>query len=147
MVGELLADLQFQLAQRADRQGMDLAWAAAVGDAAAHPIGARQGTVLASICSELLRNAMQHPRASQTTFALRIASGQFTLTATNNGILTEPSQWRAGLGTTSIRRRINDLQGQCHWQAQTGGGVVFEAQWPLDAWLHGETGEFVATPP
>ncbi len=57
---------------------------------------------------------------------------------------TDPAQWTSGLGTTSIRRRVYDLQGQCNWQARSGGGVQFEASWPLNTWLSADTGAFMA---
>ena len=149
-LGNLLADLQYQLAQRADRHGLVFDWVARMGAADTSAISSRQGTVLASICSELLRNAMQHPQTSTMQFDLSVTAidGQATLQlrACNDGALTEPEKWLPGLGTTSIRRRVHDLQGQCSWAARAGGGVVFTGQWSLDAWLYGDTGSFVVTP-
>ena len=149
-LGDLLADLQYQLAQRADRHGITFDWVTHMGAAETHAISSRQGTVLASICSELLRNAMQHPQTTAMQFDVGIVltQGQATLQlrASNDGGLTDPDKWAPGLGTTSIRRRVHDLQGQCSWSAQAGGGVVFRAQWSLNEWLHSETGGFVPTP-
>ena len=139
---ELLADLQYQLAQRADRHGLEFDWRIEVGDASGSAIGSRQGTVLASICSELLRNAMQHPQTSAMQFDLRVVTAdgveKLQLRAANDGAATDPENWAAGLGTTSIRRRVHDLQGQCSWVAQAQGGVSFHAQWSLARWLQGD---------
>ena len=149
-LGELLADLQYQLAQRADRHGLVFQWSANMGDASTCSISSRQGTVLASICSELLRNAMQHPRTSAMQFELTvIAAGDdatIQLRAINDGDITDPEKWVAGLGTTSIRRRVHDLRGQCSWTAQALGGVQFCAQWSQGQWLHGDAGNFSVTP-
>ena len=149
-LGDLLADLQYQLAQRADRHGISFDWVASIGPASSYTIGSRQGTVLASICGELLRNAMQRPQTTVMQFDLCVerVDGQdaLKLRASNDGASTEPDTWVSGLGTTSIRRRVHDLQGQCGWTAQTGGGVVFSAQWALSAWLYGDTGGPVVTP-
>ncbi len=142
---ELLADLQYQLGQRAERGGIDLHFAAQLPpDQATLQIGSRQSTVLASICSELLRNAMQHKGTRQVQFRIAIIDWQFHLRCTNDGPPTDPAQWTSGLGTTSIRRRVYDLQGQCNWQARSGGGVQFEASWPLNTWLSADTGAFMA---
>jgi two-component system, NarL family, sensor histidine kinase DevS len=142
---ELLADLQYQLSQRAERSGIELRFETQLSaDPSNIQIGSRQSTVLASICSELLRNAMQHPGVRQVRFALTLQNGQLGLRCDNDGATTEPSQWKSGLGTTSIRRRVHDLQGQCDWQARAGGGASFSASWPLSSWLSADTGSFMA---
>jgi signal transduction histidine kinase len=138
---ELLADIQYQLGQRAERANLDLDWHADLQDKQL-VIGSRQSTVLASICSELMRNAMQHSGVQRIGIELSTAGAVFSLVCINDGALTDPTQWVRGLGTTSIRRRVHDLQGQCDWQAIAGGGVRFSATWPLHAWLAGDTGAF-----
>jgi signal transduction histidine kinase len=145
LLPELLADLQYQLGQRAERGGIDLRFATLLPpDQATIQIGSRQSTVLASICSELLRNAMQHRGVRHIEFDVKLEAGQLILRCHNDGDATDPAQWKHGLGTTSIRRRVNDLQGQCDWLASAGGGVSFKASWPLAAWLSADTGAFMA---
>ncbi len=141
-LGDVLADIQYQLAQRAERQSVGFEWQVDIYNARDNTVGSRQATVLASICSELMRNAMQHSRIGYVHFAMASQAGQWQLICTSDGAVTDPSQWSAGLGTTSIRRRVHDLQGQCSWAARAGGGVSFKASWPLDAWLHSDTAAF-----
>jgi signal transduction histidine kinase len=142
-LAELLADIQYQLGQRAERADIDLQWHTELPASENHLlIGSRQSTVLASICSELLRNAMQHTAVAHVAFRVVLSNGQLQLTCTNDGAETDPSQWVNGLGTTSIRRRVHDLQGQCDWLAREGGGASFQASWPLAAWLSADTGAF-----
>jgi signal transduction histidine kinase len=147
-VKDLLADLQYQLAQRAERRSLGFEWTVDLGPMGAETIGSRQGTVLASIASELLRNAMQHPRTKVVSFELSsvLVGGVTTMSlqVRNDGEATDPASWDAGLGTTSIRRRVHDLQGRCSWIAQGGGGVIFAAQWPVSAWLNGDTSSLEA---
>jgi signal transduction histidine kinase len=140
----LFADLQYQLAQRADRQSVAFDWQCDLGGAAQEGVGARQATVLASICSELLRNALQHGSVSNVQFRFFIREGSFHMACTSDGEHTNPQQWTAGLGTTSIKRRVHDLQGQCSWAGQSTGGIVFEAHWSVAVWLQGDTGAFFA---
>lgn len=135
-LNDMLADLQYQLAQRADRNGIELSWAASLGPFGEQTLSSRQSTVLASIGSELLRNAMQHKSAKAIQFDLRIVKDLMLWQVANDGDLTDPNLWKHGLGTTSIRRRINDLQGYCAWAAKPGGGVIFSAQWPAEAMFH-----------
>jgi two-component system, NarL family, sensor histidine kinase DevS len=142
-LGELLADIQYQLGQRAERADIDLLWQTTLAPAEATTmIGSRQSTVLASICSELLRNAMQHEGTRQVRFSIGLKDWRLSLQCHNDGAPTEPAQWASGLGTTSIRRRVHDLQGQCEWLSRAGGGVMFQASWPLMAWISADTGAF-----
>lgn len=135
---ELLSDLRYQLALRAERHGLDFDWTAALTDVTEHTLGARQGTVLASICSELLRNAMQAGTAKRVQFVVQANALSFNLQVSNDGAVTNPQLWQPGLGSNSIRRRVNELQGQCAWHAREGGGVDFLANWPMRAWLHAD---------
>ena len=145
---ELIADLQYQLSQRAERSGIELMFDTQLphGEVVVQ-IGSRQSTVLASICSELLRNAMQHPGISTVSFAVQLQDGMLRLECESDGDPTDPTLWKSGLGTTSIRRRVYDLQGQCNWTARQGigeSGVKFQASWPLASWLSADTGAFMA---
>ena len=132
---ELLADLQYQFAQRADRDDLEFDWQSNLGDHNDDIISGHQASLLASMGSELLRNVMQYQAATAISFDLRIANSQVNWIVTSNGSVTDPSTWKSGLGTTSIRRRVNDLGGSCSWQSRPAGGVVFSAQWPLDRLL------------
>ena len=145
-LAELLADIQYQLGQRAERADTELVWQTTLAPAeGATMIGSRQSTVLASICSELLRNAMQHQHIRRVEFCISLQQGQLSLQCSNDGAPTDPAHWASGLGTTSIRRRVHDLQGQCAWRVRAGGGAIFQASWPLHAWLVGDTGAFQTT--
>jgi signal transduction histidine kinase len=142
-LSELLADIQYQLGQRAERADIELGWETTLPAAdSATMIGSRQSTVLASICSELLRNAMQHQGVRQVHFHIGLADWTLQLQCDNDGAPTDPMQWKSGLGTTSIRRRVHDLQGQCAWASRSGGGASFSANWPLMSWLSADTGAF-----
>lgn len=132
---ELLADLQYQFAQRADRDDLEFDWQSNLGNHRDDVISGHQASLLASMGSELLRNVMQHPAATTISFVLNIENSKVNWVVTSNGSLTDPAMWKGGLGTTSIRRRVNDLGGTCSWQSRLGGGVVFNAQWPLNRLL------------
>jgi signal transduction histidine kinase len=140
---ELLADIHYQLDQRADRASLELDWHAQLPPRLQGTVvGSRQSTVLVSICSELLRNAMQHQGVSRVRIELALDDGLLRLECSNDGAPTDPSQWHSGLGTTSIRRRVHDLQGQCEWRSRPAGGAVFLAHWPLGTWLQDDPSSF-----
>jgi signal transduction histidine kinase len=133
---ELIADLRYQLAERAERQGLSFRFDAEVSKNGELQIGSRQGTLLNSICSELLRNAMQHQPTTNIAFSFRIDGGRAYLRVENDGQLSNPKNWTPGLGMTSIRRRIHDLDGQCCWTAGVDtSGILFIAEWQLSKWL------------
>lgn len=144
---ELLADIHFQLRERAERVSLDLQWRAQLSpEIESTVIGPRQCTLLVSICSELLRNAMQHESVTEIQFGISAGIERFDLECSNDGRPTEPSQWISGLGTSSIRRRVHDMRGQCEWRGRLHGGVVFSANWAFENWLnagrHPEFGSF-----
>ena len=85
---------------------------------------------------------MQHAGVRQVVYRIGLADWTLQLACENDGALTDPAQWQSGLGTTSIRRRVHDLQGQCAWRARAGGGAVFQASWPLAHWLSADTGAY-----
>jgi signal transduction histidine kinase len=130
---EIVADLRYQLAERAERQALSFGFEATLGDAGQLQMGSRQGTLLNSICSELLRNAMQHPPTTRIAISLRVGEGNVHLFSENDGQSVHPDCWKAGLGMTSIRRRVNDLGGHCQWSG--GNSIRFNAHWPLSNWF------------
>jgi signal transduction histidine kinase len=135
-LNELIADLRFQIGQRAERAELTLDWRCTLGDVEKNLlIGSRQSTVVVSICSELMRNAMQHPQVTQVGFAIDVSEAEVRISSFNDGQSTDPILWTHRLGTTSIRRRVHDLQGECTWLARAGGGVVFTTRWPLAIWI------------
>ena len=134
-LAELIADLQYQFAQRADRDDLEFDWQSDLGDHQDDVISGHQASLLASMGSELLRNVMQHPASTMIRFELRIEDSQVYWVVTSDGSQTDPTTWKSGLGTTSIRRRVNDLGGRCSWQSRPDGGVIFSAQWPLNRLL------------
>jgi signal transduction histidine kinase len=137
---DLIADLRYQLAERAERQGLSFRFDAQLAQEAELQIGSRQGTLLNSICSELLRNAMQHQPTTSIRFGFRIDGGKAYLRVENDGQFSNPDDWTPGLGMTSIRRRVNDLNGQCRWTVDGNpGGILFTADWPLSTWFGTET--------
>ncbi len=136
-LNDMMADLRYQLAERAERQGLRFEFQVMLTKEGELQIGSRQGTLLHSICSELLRNAMQHQPTTVIRFSFQIADGQAYLRSENDGEYSDPKQWKQGLGMTSIRRRVNDLGGHCQWTGEPG--IVFSAQWPISKWLGTET--------
>jgi signal transduction histidine kinase len=141
-LNELIADLRYQLAERAERQSLSFRFDAELSKVGDWQIGSRQGTLLNSICSELLRNAMQHQPTTSIAFSLRIDGITAYLRVENDGQFSNPDSWKPGLGMTSIRRRINDLNGYCHWTAGLdSNGILFFAEWPLATWFGSKDAE------
>jgi signal transduction histidine kinase len=140
LLTELLADIHFQLRQRAERASVELIWHTTLPTTEQTTlVGSRQSTVLASVCSELMRNAMQHAGVGRVSLEVHVDTDHLRLVCVNDGAMTDPLQWVSGLGTTSIRRRVHDLQGHCAWSSEHEGGARFVAQWPLSNWLGAET--------
>jgi signal transduction histidine kinase len=141
-LNDLIADLRYQLTERAERQSLYFHFDAELSKVGEQQIGSRQGTLLNSICSELLRNAMQHQPTTSIAFSFRIDGITAYLRVENDGQFSDPSSWKPGLGMTSIRRRINDLNGYCRWTAGLdSNGILFFAEWPLATWFGSKDAE------
>lgn len=90
---------------------------------------------IGSICTELIRNALQHSGVEGITLALHIGQEQLQLTVENDGDPTDPAQWKEGLGIVSMRRRFADLGGSITWHRQQHAGVRCTAAFPIAQWL------------
>ena len=96
---------------------------------------------------ELVRNALEHAQpATLNLHWTHQASTQhherLGLEVRHDGRFVSPEQWAPGLGVTSVRRRVAELEGHCQWRIASPGShqgprwLVFEASWPthvLDA--------------
>lgn len=135
ILADLVADINYILAERCEVQGVDYQSEFDIDSEAEKLVSARGATMFSSIMSELLRNALQHEGTRNVYLSVMVLQNQLCIELENDGATTEPATWELGLGTISIKRRINDVNGDILWSARQGGGVICTASWDMTTWL------------
>lgn len=130
--GERLADLRWDLNQRANTGGAALVWQVNVPS---DILGARAKTEasvsLGAIFSELMRNAIVHAHPADIELSINVAEPDWQCSFRHPSP-NDALPWREGFGVSSIRRRVLELGGHCAWSEPSSGAyVVFSATLPL----------------
>lgn len=115
--GERLADLRWDLTERARSGGATLNWQVQIERTVLDSKARTEASVsLGAIGSELLRNAIEHsvPREIGFSITLKDSHWQLVFHHPSTGS-TRP--WSAGFGMNSIRRRVSELGGSCEWRS------------------------------
>lgn len=148
-INYLLADLNYQMAQRCEIKGVtfELTYDLVVDEAdtpssskttvnsiANHQLTSRCATTLTSIFNELIRNALAHDGVSQIKCRCYLNQDQFVIEVSNDGITVDRDAWKSGFGIASIKRRVHDWQGSVYWHAIHTGGVSCDIRIPLRSW-------------
>lgn len=135
LLSELVADINYSLAERCEVADVSYVSHLELDAVASHPVPARSATMLSSVLSELLRNALQHEGVSHIELSISSTVETLYISFENDGELTDPSTWKTGLGTVSMKRRVNEVAGYIEWMAREQGGVVCKLSWPIKHWL------------
>lgn len=135
LLSELIADINYSLAERCEVADIDYFAKIDIEHIASHVVSARSATMLTSVLSELHRNALQHTGVKKIELIMTTSSETLCIQFKNDGAMTNPDTWRTGLGTVSMKRRINEVKGHISWVSQEQGGVVCQLSWPITTWL------------
>ncbi len=89
-----------------------------------------QWSALTRILRELVNNTLSHAKATHVKVELSLLDDNMRLVVTDNGIGSDPAQWKHGLGLGGVRKRVKQLGGQVTWQSQEKGGISCEVHVP-----------------
>lgn len=92
--------------------------------------------VLYRVAQEAVRNATTHAAAKHIRLSLRRDATSATLNVHDDGTgfdLADAQKRRHGIGLTSMRERVDLLNGQFHVKTAKGSGTTISATVPLDA--------------
>jgi signal transduction histidine kinase len=92
--------------------------------------------VLYRVAQEAVRNATTHASARRVRVSVQQTGDEATLSVHDDGVgfdLAEAEAHRAGLGLTSMRERVDLLDGQLEINSAKGNGTTISATVPLDA--------------
>jgi len=103
-----------------------------------HPLhaGAPGGTALGPDAQEAVRNATTHASPRRIRMSVHSAGEEATLSVHDDGVgfdLADAHARRAGMGLTSMRERVDLLDGHLDIHTAKGSGTTISATVPLDA--------------
>ena len=129
-LGDVLADIRSEAAQRLSAVGIDLAWEA--DEALPDPmLDNARALHLHRIVRESLSNTIRHAQARQVRVRVRAARGELLLELTDDGSGVG-GHVRAGAGMRGMQDRAGALDGQIDWVAGTAGGAKVLLRVPLE---------------
>jgi len=92
--------------------------------------------VLYRVAQEAVRNATTHASPRRIRMSVQQASEEATLSVHDDGVgfdLADADARRAGMGLTSMRERVDLLDGHLDIHTAKGSGTTISATVPLDA--------------
>ncbi|MDD5391473.1 MAG: hypothetical protein PHE17_00505 [Thiothrix sp.] len=110
-----LADWRAEIADRAEAAGVQLRWQQS-GDIAPHLLTSKQVLEITQLLREAISNALKHAAPHTVSLQFVVQQGQLHILIGNDGKVSEPSEWKAGTGLTTLRSRTQQL----------GGGIQFQ---------------------
>jgi len=84
------------------------------------------------IASEAIHNVVKHAQATHCVVEIQVATGQLTLTVTDDGKKL-PANHTAGIGLRSMQERAAELGGTFSIQASDEGGIQILVRLPLES--------------
>lgn len=129
-LGDVLADIRSEAAQRLSAVGIGLAWDAP-DDLPDPTLDTARALHLHRIVREALSNAIRHAQAHRVRVRVRAHAGDLLLDVTDDGGGVDQVA-RAGSGMRSMRDRATELEGRIDWVAGTEGGAKVILRFPLD---------------
>lgn len=129
-LGDVLADIRSEAAQRLAVVGIGLAWEAPE-DLPDPMLDRGRALHLHRIVREALSNTIRHAQASKVRVRVRAARGELLLDITDDGSGVA-AVVRAGAGMRGMRDRAGALDGRIDWADGTAGGAKVLLRMPLE---------------
>ena len=131
-LGDVLADIRNEAAQRLAAINIDLAWQEI--DALPNPpLDTERALHLHRIVREAISNTIRHAQARRLRVRLRFSGGRLDLELTDDGEGVDATTARAGTGMRSMRDHAAELAGDIRWTTGSGGGTKVLLSMPLQA--------------
>lgn len=130
-LGDVLADIRGEAAQRLAAVGIGLAWQE-LDELPDPPLDSERALHLHRIVREAISNVIRHAQARRLRVRLRFSGGQLGLELTDDGEGVESSPGRAGAGMRSMRERAAELEGDIRWTPGTEGGTKVLLSMPIE---------------
>ena len=129
-LGDVLADIRGEAAQRLAAVGIALRWDEA-DDLPDPMLDTGHALHLHRIVREAISNTIRHAQARQLRVRVRASQGELLLDLTDDGSGV-PSVVAAGAGIRNMRTRAGELEGRIDWAPGTEGGAMVLLRMPLE---------------
>ena len=129
-LGDVLADLRSEAAQRLAAVGIGLAWDEA-DDLPDPALDTARALHLHRIVREAISNVIRHAHARRLRVRVRVASEELRLELTDDGSGTADAPAGGGSGMRNMRDRAAELDGEIRWTPGTEGGTKVLLAMPL----------------
>ena len=129
-LGDVLADIRGEAAQRLAAVGIGLSWDEA-GDLPDPLLDTGHALHLHRIVREAISNTIRHAQARHLRVRVRASAGELLLDLTDDGSGV-PAAVLAGSGMRNMRTRAGELDGRIDWAPGTEGGAKVLLRMPLD---------------
>ena len=130
-LGDVLADIRGEAAQRLAAVGIGLSWDEA-DDLPDPMLDTGHALHLHRIVREAISNTIRHAQARHLRVRVRASAGELLLDLTDDGSGV-PAAVLAGSGMRNMRTRAGELDGRIDWVPGTEGGAKVLLRMPLDA--------------
>ena len=130
-LGDVLADIRGEAAQRLAAVGIGLRWDEA-DDLPDPLLDTGHALHLHRIVREAISNTIRHAQARHLRVRVRASAGELLLDLTDDGSGV-PAAVLAGSGMRNMRTRAGELDGRIDWVPGTEGGAKVLLRMPLDA--------------
>ena len=129
-LGDVLADIRGEAAQRLAAVGIGLSWDEA-GDLPDPLLDTGHALHLHRIVREAISNTIRHAQARHLRVRVRASAGELLLDLTDDGSGV-PAAVLAGSGMRNMRTRAGELDGRIDWVPGTEGGAKVLLRMPLE---------------
>lgn len=129
-LGDVLADIRAEAAQRLAAAGIGLDWAPAP-DLPDPALDTGRALHLYRIVREALSNVIRHAQARHVRVRVGVGGGQLRFELTDDGSGAGTFAAPAGRGLGTMRERAAELDGDIDWKAGTAGGTKVLLTVPL----------------
>ena len=129
-LGDVLADIRGEAAQRLAAVGIGLSWDEA-DDLPDPLLDTGHALHLHRIVREAISNTIRHAQARHLRVRVRASAGELLLDLTDDGSGV-PAAVLAGSGMRNMRTRAGELDGRIDWAPGTEGGAKVLLRMPLE---------------
>ena len=125
------AEWKTDLGQRLQVAHVELAWSLAADREV--ELGVVAWSALTRLLRELVTNVIAHAHATRVEVEIAVDGAHLTLQVTDDGDGGDPRGWAAGLGLSSVRKRVRQLGGSVEWCTVPPQGIRCRVVVPLPA--------------
>jgi signal transduction histidine kinase len=133
-LSNVLADWRAEAEERCEQANLIIRWQQP-DELPALMLSPRQRTNLSRILRESITNVIKHSAANLLEVSIELNNLQLSISCCDNGTGFDDSCFGKGRGTSNMRNRIIDIDGEIIWETSNQGGCCVKWRVPLASLL------------